>query len=201
MKKFKQITSLLLAFVLAFAFVSCGDNAVEEAEKTVHNMFTALKALNLEALNNFVEDSEDITDTDDALLTGNTEALLKAMFGGVEYKIISSEKVDEDTVNVKTSITAIDMKPVFQDFFASAMQLAFTSAVSDMSEDELTIKMEEMLLEKITAPDLDKITTEVILEVSKEDGVWKVDADDAFVNAIMGGLEEAIEEVQASFGG
>ncbi len=201
MKKFKQITSLLLVFLLAFTFASCGDNAVKEAEKTVHNMFTALKALDLEALNNFVEDSEDITDTDDALLTGNTEELLKAIFGGVDYKIISSEQVDEDTVNVKTSITAIDMKPVFKDFFASAMQLAFTSAFSDMSEDELTAKMEEMLLEKITAPDLDKITTEVTLEVSEEGGVWKVDADDAFANAIMGGLEEAVEEIQSSFGG
>ncbi len=201
MKNFKQITALLLVFVLAFAFVSCGDDAVKEAEKTVHNMFSALKAFDLEALNKFVEDSEDITDADDALLTGNTEEIVKAMFGGVEYKIVSSEQIDEDTVNVKTSITAIDMKPVFKDFFASAMQLAFTSAFSNMSEDELTAKMEEMLLEKITAPDLDKITTEVILEVSKEDGVWKVDADDNFANALMGGLEEAVEEIQSSFGG
>ncbi|MBR2916947.1 MAG: hypothetical protein IKC07_05050 [Clostridia bacterium] len=201
MKKFKQLTALLLVFVLAFAFVSCGDDAVKEAEQTVHNMFSALKAFDVEALNKFVEDSEDITDIDDALLTENTEEIVKAMFGGVDYKIISSEQIDEDTVNVKTSITAIDMKPVFKDFFASAMQLAFTSAFSDMSEDELTAKMEEMLWEKITAPDLDKITTEVTLEVSKEDGVWKVDADDNFASAIMGGLEEAVEEIESSFGG
>ncbi|MBQ2890367.1 MAG: hypothetical protein IJE44_01815 [Clostridia bacterium] len=201
MKKFKHLTALLLVFVLAFAFVSCGDDAVKEAEQTVHNMFSALKAFDLEALNKFVEDSEDITDTDNALLTENTEEVVKAMFGGVDYKIISSEQIDEDTVNVKTSITAIDMKPVFKDFFASAMQLAFTSAFSDMSEDELTAKMEEMLWEKITAPDLDKITTEVTLEVSKEDGIWKVDADDNFSDALMGGLEEAVEEIESSFGG
>ena len=70
-------------------------------------------------------------------LTGRTDTLslddnvfMENLFGKLEYEIVSSEKIDKNTVVVKTKITAVDMKPVLGEFFGKALQYAFANAFS-----------------------------------------------------------------------
>ena len=112
----------------------------------------------------------------------------KTLMDNVEYKIVSSEKVDDNTVTVKVDITAIKMEVVMEKFMAGAMKLVLEEDVDNLTEEEINKKMFELLLDAISQPDLETVTTTVDITVKNEDGVWDFGADDALVDAIYGGI-------------
>lgn len=198
MKKIKILTSLLLTFIIAFSLTGCGE--VKKAETAVTGMFNAFKELNFEEARKYVN-VDDITSSEDES-TANAEVIMKSVFKNLNYEIISSEKVDSNNVVVKTKITATDMKPVMGNFFTKALEYAFSNAFSEPqpTEEETNAKMEEILTECVSQPDLATVTNEVDIKVVKnENKEWEVKVDDAFVNAILGGLSDAVDELNKSF--
>ena len=138
--------------------------------------------------------SEEETDQD-------TEMFMRNLFDKLEYEIIASEKIDSKTVNVMTSITAVDMKPVLSEFLLSALQYAFSTAFSDPepTEEETEKKMEELFVTSVSKPDIARVTNVVMIKVVKTDDGWRIDADDALVNALLGNMKAATEELEKSF--
>lgn len=196
MKKGILATAIGLSAVLCLT--SCGE--VKKAENTVNDMFTALKSSNIDDAFNYI-------DTDEQNNMGSNEelgkSLIKAISGNLNYTIISSEKNDSSNVIVKAEITSTDMKPVISDYVSSAMQYAFSYAFSDTqpSEEEQQEKMTELLIECASKPDLATVTNTVDIKVIKTDeNKWKISADDALVNAIMGGFEDATDSIDSSLG-
>ena len=157
-------------------------------------MFTAFKNLDFEAAQKYVN-VDDITSSDGDSSVGS-EVVMGAIFDKLSYEIISSEKIDSNTVTVKTKITATDMKPVLAEYMTEALAYAFSNAFASpqLTEEELNQKYEEILVECATKPDLATVTNEVDVTVVKtESNDWKIEADDAFVNAVLGGLVEAFD--------
>ena len=200
-KTFKITTTLLLILAMVVSLSGCGE--IKKAETTVNGMFAALKEADVEKVSEYMNLDDFKTDGEDEdSVTSNVEMLVKNMFAQLDYKIISSEKVDKTTVIVTTEITNIDMKPVMTEFLASALQYAFANAFANPqpSEEETSKKMEEMLIETINKPDRATVTnTADIIVVKTEDKSWRIKTDDAFLNALMGGLYEATKEIENSF--
>ena len=198
---FKLSTTMLLIAALVLSLTGCGE--IKKAETAVNNMFTAFKALDFEEARKYVDvDDMEIDELDEGDDSSDSyEMYMKALFDRLDYKIISSEKVDSNTVNVTTEITAVDMKPVLGDFFVAAMEYAFSSTLDDPqpTEEEINKKMEEMFIESATKPDLATISNEVVIKVVKEDEGWKIVSDDALVDALLGGVTAATEELAKSF--
>ena len=120
----------------------------------------------------------------------------------LDYEIVASNKVDNNNVVVKTKITATDMKPVMSEFLTKALQYAFSNAFANPqpTEEETNKKMEEILVECAAKPDLATVTNEVDIKVIKtESKEWKIEADDAFINALLGGLADATKEMENNF--
>lgn len=60
--------------------------------------------------------------------------------------------------------------------------------------------MQEIPVECASKPDLAAVTNEVDIKVVKtENREWKVESDDAFVNALLGGLADAAKEMENTF--
>ena len=216
----KRITALALVILSALIITSCSSNKineqtpdndkpafsldfsdpVEDAEKTVTKMFKALKNYNLEEAQKYV-DVDEISSKADT--NENSTLFMKTAFESIDYKIVSSEKIDENNVIVNASISAIDMKPIMAEFFTKAMQYAFSYAFSETqpTEEEQNQKMEEILVECITKPDLSKVTNEIPVKVVKTDDEWKIETSEIFANAILGGLIDAANELNNSLGG
>ena len=221
----KTLISITAAILTIFAFASCTKDlvtneqnaenkpennnvltsiikkdATEEAEEAVKKMFKALKSYDIEEAQKYVDVDEIASEAD---TNENSTLFMKTAFESLEYEIKSSEKIDENNVIVNTSITAIDMKPVMSEFFTKAMQYAFSIAFAETqpSEEEQNKKMEEILVECITKPDLVNVTNEVSVKVSKIDNEWKIEADDAFTNAVLGGLVDATNDLNNSLNG
>lgn len=122
------------------------------------------------------------------------------MFKQLDYKILSSEKKDDSTVIVSTEITNTDMKPVMSEYFKNALQYAFSIAFADPqpTEEETNKKMEELLIESATKTGLATVTNTVDITVVKnDDNSWEIQSDDdAFLNALLGGMYDAVNELQ-----
>lgn len=199
MKRIKSIIATILALVLLFSLTGCGE--IKKAETAVNGMFTAFKNTDIEAAAKYV-DVDEINASEDSSDSISTEFVMKTIFNKLDYKIISSEKVDDTTVKVKTEITVTDMKPVLGEFFTNAMQYAFSTAFSNPqpTEEETNKKMEEMFIESASKEDLATVTNEVDITVVKtENNEWKVKSDDTFADALLGGLITAGEELSKAF--
>lgn len=199
MKRIKSIIATILALVLLLSLTGCGE--IKKAETAVNDMFTAFKNTDIEAAAKYV-DVDEINALEEDSDSISTELVMKTIFNKLDYKIISSEKVDDATVKVKTEITVTDMKPVLSEFFTNAMQYAFSTAFSNPqpTEEETNKKMEEMFIESASKEDLATVTNEVDITVAKtENNEWKVKSDDTFADALLGGLITAGEELSNSF--
>ena len=163
-------------------------------------MFTAFKSLNFEEAQKYVNVDEITKAGEEA--NENSMLIMETVFDNLSYEIISSEKVDNETVIVKTKVTATDMKPVLGEFLAKALEYAFSNAFANPqpTEEETNKKMEEILVECASKPDLATVTNEVDIKVIKtESKDWKIEADDAVVNALLGGLADAAKEMENAF--
>lgn len=199
MKRIKSIIATILALILLFSLTGCGE--IKKAETAVNGMFTAFKNTDIESAAKYV-DVDEINASEDSSDSISTEFVMKTIFNKLDYKIISSEKVDDTTVKVKTEITVTDMKPVLGEFFTNAMQYAFSTAFSNPqpTEEETNKKMEEMFIESASKEDLATVTNEVDITVVKtENNEWKVKSDDTFADALLGGLITAGEELSKAF--
>lgn len=202
MKRIIKITALsLTVFILLLALTGCGE--VQKAEKTVAGMFEAYKRLDFETAKKYVDISKmELTDDKEGI-AGNTEMLMKNLFNKLNYKIISSEKIDNETVIVKTEITAIDMKPVMEEYMSNSIKFAltnaFTTAGQKLSDAEVDKKMEEIFVQSVNKPNLATVTNTVDIKVVKSDKKWKVVTDDTFTNALFGGLLTVVKDMGNSF--
>ena len=202
-KSVKSILALLLVAAMALSLTGCGE--IKKAESTVNETFAALKSLDLEKASAYLNVDEllDSVEEKNNDLTLEDRVLMEALFGKLEYEIVSSEKIDKNTVVVKTKITAVDMNSVLGEFIAKALQYAFANAFADPqpTEEETNKKMEEIFIECASKEDLATVTNEVDIKVVKADKGWKIETSEDFTDAVFGGLEKAADEISKVFGG
>lgn len=197
----KRIISIGLALALMLVLTACGE--IKKAENAVDNMFAALKNADIEAAQQYINLDELKQSDEDSSFTDDTELIIRTVFKNLNHRIISSEKVDDSTVVVKTEITATDMKPIMGEFFTKALQYAFSVAFENPqpSKEEQNKKMEELFVECVSKPDLATITNEADITVVKaSDNSWRIKSDDAFADALLGGLYDAAEQMSESLG-
>lgn len=199
MKKIKVLTAVILTFLLMFSLTGCGE--IEKAESAVKGMFEAFKSSNIEEAQKYVN-IEDITSAGETDMTKDSAVITDTVFKNLSYEIVSSEQTDDNTVIVKTKITTTDMKPVMGEYFSKTLEYTLSNVFtySELTEEEKSAKMNEILEECVSKDNLDTVTNEVDIKVVKNDNnEWKIESDETFVNALLGGLIEAIEDLQESF--
>ncbi len=216
MRKSKFMTLVFLVCVSAL-LSGCGE--VRNAENTVNGMFAALKSLDIEEMQKYVdiEDVAEILDMKDLInekkqnneVDETIKTFLENILGNLSYEIVSSEKIDRNKVVVKTKITATDMEPVMHEIVEKiiehAFENAFSSAFSDSEltreekskkEEEANEKIEKILVECTAKPDLAVVTSEAEIKVVRaENKKWKIEADENLVNALFGGLADVKKEM------
>ena len=211
-KLLKTVTAAVLALTLVLSLGACGigqdpveeaQDPVQEAQATVEGMFRALKTLDFEALARYTGDDGFVNDDlgiDE--LPGDGMAFLQNLLGRMDYEILNAELADEDTVFVNTRITAVDMKPVLGQFFARAMEYAFAHVFDDPapSDEQMEEEMMKILSEEMAKPDLAAVENEVLIEVEKGENGWTVEGGETLANAVLGGLQTALDELSDSFG-
>ena len=191
----KKFLVLVLAFVMALSLTGCSGE-VGKAEATVKNFFEACKKGNIDEAQKYLVIEESAEAEEDTEVYDMAALVLEKL----DYSLVSSEQVDDNTVVVTASVTAPDMSVAVGEFFQQALSFAFSNAFSEtpLSDEEAQAEMMKMFVEAMGKEDLGTVTNEAAVSVVKTEDGWKIDADEAFADAVTGGMITAFEEVSNS---
>ncbi|HHV58770.1 MAG TPA: DUF5105 domain-containing protein [Clostridiaceae bacterium] len=193
---------IIILLVLAAA-TGCGKKA-ETPEQAVINALTAVKNMDRETAGKYFEFDDlfegDTVAEDDEFM--ENEETLKLIFNKLSFKVLSSSKAGNDAATVKVEITNIDMGIIMQEFFPQMFALALSNAFAGenaISDEELNEQMKQIYTDLLKREDNQMKTSTVEVMLYSHENSWKIDANDEFRNAILGGMVAAIEEMEESF--
>ena len=201
MKKYSKMISFIIVLAMMMALLAgCGET--KQAEAAVNDTLAAIKALDFETLGDHldVEDIMQSGESTSSLL--DTDVLMKNLFGKLEYEILSSKKIDGSTVMVKTKITAVEIAPVLEEFLAEALDYLFSSLLASPqpSDETISAELEKIFVECLSKEDAANVTTEVDIKVVKVGNIWQVETSEELASALLGGYDQALEDLNNTFG-
>lgn len=193
--KLKNICSVLLIMACMFTLTSCKE--VENAEKAVTDFMTAIQNCDYETMasigNGMDADKINTTDEQDKQIFDN-------LFNKTTYEIKSAELQEDKSVLVTTDITTVDVGKAYSTAITNSFSQLLSNAFSDeeLSDEESEQIIIDNLVNELNNSNTGTVTTTVNIKVLKVDKTWKVDCDDAFINAITGNLKSTLQNTVPS---
>ena len=166
----KKIAVVLLALMMCFALAACGTPSPSDAV-----------AAELDVAKDDPDMFADSTAFTDAGLSQEASDILYEKFLDFEY-VIGDETIDGENATVEVTIKTYPLGDIFEDVFTSLI----SQIMSDPTMDVDTA-MSDLLIEKINAAEKTYEQT-VTLDLVMSDGQWQVQTNDDIVNALSGGM-------------
>lgn len=208
-KMMKAAAGLMMSAMLIFAFAACGGGTAEvspadEAAAVLDTTLAALKTADMQAIQDISGDEDIFADATEIFGSEeDTQSVLKAMFGHFDYTMGTPEQVDDTHVNVPVTVTNTDMHKAVDTWFSDLMSYAMANPSIANDEAALHAKTVELLtaaVDKTAEGEGGTVTQDVVMPMVLEDGAWDVsDVDDEVMDAMLGGLVSAIEELAGDF--
>lgn len=160
----------------------------------INNIFTALKSGNQEEIKKYLGE-ETVEEVSGNAEDDNSKEMAKVMLNNLEYEIVSTNvNFKEGTVILKVSNK--DLETVFENYMKKVFSLAFSQALGKMSEEDFNAELLENFKEQYNSENVETITNEITIKMSRENGIWKIDADQQqIVNAILPGYESVMNSL------
>lgn len=189
----KIIAAVLAALMLTMGFSACG--SANSPEAAVEGMFDAIKKQDLEKAEKYVDLTETKAFITEKAQVTNTDAVLKEIGKKLDYEIISTEQVDENTAKVKTKVTSIDMTAVMKNYFSQNLQNSISAIFGAAQPSSEGDQADSLFIQCLSNENVGTVTNEVDITVVKEEDGWKVKVDSAFNDAFLGGLKSTAETI------
>lgn len=181
MKKTRGFKAVFLLFATIMIFTSCGPK-IDDPETVVNKALTAIKTLDYETASTYFNSDDFQVDETTSEDQGLNDETISKLFESIQYEIVSSE-VSDTTATVNATIKAINMSAVISDYVSEAMLYIF----SDLTEEELNTKYNEILLNSMNKNAENLIEKNVDISLTKSDTGWLIDVNDSLLDAITGG--------------
>ncbi len=181
-------TAITVVIVLAvIALLTVMIVASSNPRKSVEGLLTNLKAGDFEKAKEFVSGGEDVFDT-----TGLDEETQKLLFEKLNWKITKvTEETDKATVEVE--ITNKDFQTVVNNYAKRALDAAREILGGNTSTSITEQDFKNYFLEELRSDQIQTTTVTKTINVVREDKKWKVVSDEALEDALLPGLQEAID--------
>lgn len=193
--KLKNICSVLLIMACMFTLTSCKE--VENAEKAVTDFMTAIQNCDYETMASIGNgmDADKINTTDE-----QGKQIFDNLFNKTTYEIKSAELQEDKSVLVTTDITTVDVGKAYSTAITNSFSQLLNNAFSgeELSDKESEQIIIDNLVNELNNSNTGTVTTTVNIKVLKVDKTWKVDCDDAFINAITGNLKSTLQNTVPS---
>ena len=189
--KLKNICSVLLIMACMFTLTSCKE--VENAEKAVTDFMTAIQNCDYETMASIGNgmDADKINTTDE-----QGKQIFDNLFNKTTYEIKSAELQEDKSVLVTTVDVGKAYSTAITNSFSQLLSNAFSS--EELSDEESEQIIIDNLVNELNNSNTGTVTTTVNIKVLKVDKTWKVDCDDAFINAITGNLKSTLQNTVPS---
>ncbi|HCB99963.1 MAG TPA: hypothetical protein DEP42_01890 [Ruminococcaceae bacterium] len=167
---------------------------------TISSYFKAVKSLDVKSMNKLstnslsseaktlFDNNSSSSTSDSGLSSSGEEEMIKAMVGKLDYQLEGEPKIEGNNASVKVKITSLDMQKIFNNIMTSAMSKAYANAEAGDDTSDASSGVEQEMEDAIKAKDASLTSTEMDLQLEKQDGQWKIKATDNFYNAITGNL-------------
>lgn len=162
-------------------------------EKTVEGLLNCLKNGDFESANKYINYEEFKNNID---ILGNTiddKETQALFFNKLNWKILKINK-EENTAKVEIEITNKDFEQIISNYTDEALRIAF-SGQAFSKEDQINKLKEELKNEQIGTK-----TVTATIELNKENNEWKIKINEEFINAILPGLQEAVNSINSIIG-
>ena len=142
MKNFiKKLVCLVMAAALLLSLTGCSD--AKSAERAVNKLFSSIESLDVEGMQKQLLSSDaDLSALSEAL-GGDTGLYMKLLLKKASHEIISSEQVDENTVNVHVRFTTPPIVSVFGAFAAKSAKYSLSIMFDEPQPSEKEIAREK----------------------------------------------------------
>lgn len=123
------------------------------------------------------------------------------LFNKLNYSI-TENKANFKEANVTIDITNKNMEKILGNYLVRAVQLAFTNAFTPTySEEQMNEELVNYLNEQIESDEIENITTNITLNMEKQDGKWilKEESKKELINAILPGFVDEVNQINNSF--
>ncbi len=207
----KRISAFLIFAMAAILLVGCSGNGAKEDERKIalQNTLEAYKDGNLENLEQYMIEQEEteassMEDTfTDMTEQKKAEEALAYLFQHLSYKIGDVTEEGENSAVIQAEIEQADLSEATTSAIGELLLQSMSLAFSDQTEEEINAEIEELFISKFKAA-VDNnqdnlVTKKVNVQMKKVDGEWKVAADEAFLDAVTGGMSSAITEFAEGF--
>ena len=192
----RSLLALLLALLLGLSLTACGGR--DSAQDVTEAAIQAFQALDSESLQQYWGAS--LTDGDLGLDEEDAIRFLAPLTENLTYQVISAEEQEADgTAVVTVAFTNIDMGPVMSSFLSAALEDALSYASlpeeEQPTEEALSDRYTEMLIEAASQDGLATKTTTVEVPLTLVEDQWTIDPNDSVLDAMLGGLLSAAESL------
>ena len=157
-------------------------------------MLNSLKNADFESVNKYINYDEVVNQSEmlkDSEMDQETQSLL---FNKLSWKIMNITK-EADKASVEVEITNKDFEQIISNYTQEALKIAFSG--ESFTEEEQNNKLKEQLKN-------DQIQTKTVnttIQLIKQEGNWKVQADENLVKALLPGLQDAINSLNSIING
>ena len=163
-------------------------------EKTVEGMLNSLKNADFESVNKYVNYEEIVNESEILQNSEMDEETQSLLFNKLTWKISNISK-EENTASVEVEITNKDFNQIITNYTQEALRIAFSG--ESFTQEEQNNKLKEQLKNE----EIGTKTVTTTIQLVKQDGEWKVQADESLVNALLPGLQEAINSLNSIING
>lgn len=163
-------------------------------DKTIEGMLNCLKNGDFENINKYVDYNQIVNQSE---MLGNSEGdqeLQTLLFSQLSWKNLNITK-EEEKATAEIEITNKDFEKVISNYTEEALKIAFSG--QSFTEEEQMNKLKEQLKNE----EIGTKTVTTTVQMIKQDGKWKVQVDDNLINALLPGLQDAINSLNSIING
>ena len=163
-------------------------------EKTVDGMLNSLKNGDFDSINKYVNYEEILNKSEILENTETDQEMQTLLFDRLSWKVLNIAK-ENDTASIEVEITNKDFDKIVSNYTQEALKIAF-SGESFTEEDQKNKLKEQLQNEEIGTK-----TVTTTMNLNEQDGTWKVQVDDNLIDALLPGLQDAINSLNSIING
>lgn len=176
------VVVVLIAILLTVMIVTSS-----APKKSLEALLTNLKA------GDFTKAQEYVSGDLDLGTVNSNEEAQKLLFDKLNWKINKVTEVDENNATVEVEITTKDFQTVINNYMKKALDaVKETITGGGTTESFSSADFEKYFIEELKNENIQTTTITTTVNAVKEDNKWKIVSDDALYNALLPGLQEAV---------
>lgn len=176
------VVVLLIAILLTVMIVTSS-----APKKSLEALLTNLKA------GDFTKAQEYVSGDLDLGTVNSNEEAQKLLFDKLNWKINKVTEKDENNATVEVEITTKDFQTIINKLYERALNAVKGAITGDNNVESFSsADFEKYFIEELKNENIQTTTITTTVNAVKEDNKWKIVSDDALYNAVLPGLQEAV---------